>query len=94
MSLNSVVDICLSKLKIGCISIELHPDDAYAGCGGKYSLVFDEHVSWAPLRSVYKHISRDRYIFWTGNVFIEGWGCGAKRELSTGSYYIESTYKS
>ena len=95
MLLSSIVDICLSKIKLGLTSIELLPNDAYAGCGGKYIIVPDEHVSWAPQRPVYKHISRDRYIFYNiGNRFDEGWRCGDKEDLSTGSYYVESTYKS
>ena len=79
-------------MKLGCTSIVLLPDNAYAGCGGEYSLSFDEHVTWAPLRPVYKHISKDRYIFYTGNGYIEGWGCGTKEHLSIGTYFIQSKY--
>ena len=80
-------------MKLDCTSIELLPEDTYAGCGGKYSLLLNEHVSWAPLLPVYKHISKDRYIFYTGNNYTEGWGCGSKAQLSSGSYYIHSKYQ-
>jgi hypothetical protein len=72
-------------MKLGCISIELLPDDAPEGCGGKYRLVSDEDGR----RPVYKHISKDRYILYTENGSRIGWGCGST-PTSGGVFFIQS----
>ena len=59
---------------------------AYANCNGNYK-VTGESVSWSPDRLVYKHINKDRYIFWNTGI---GWSIGAKAFLKTGQHFYIS----
>ena len=45
----------------------------------------DKHVSWAPERPVYKHVTKNRYIFWNAHGY--GWCIGP--DLSS-SYFATS----
>ena len=67
----------------------------YADCNGLYRHKKKLSVDWAPLKPVYKHLTKNRYIFWstyTKDGSAVGWVIGGKRELSTGSYYHYSKY--
>ena len=59
----------------------------YANCDGRYKFT-DEQVDWAPERPVYKHITKDRYIFWNAGGL--GWSIGKRSYLSTGSHWHRS----
>ena len=60
----------------------------YANCDGRYKIVSDEFVEWAPERPVFKHTSKDRYIFWNAGGL--GWSIGKKEYLTTGSHWHRS----
>ena len=36
----------------------------YADCNGLYRYEKKISVDWAPLKPVYKHLTKDRYVFW------------------------------
>ena len=61
----------------------------YAKCDGEYR-VTAASVEWAPERPVYKHVSKDRYIFWNAGGL--GWSIGKKEYLATGSHWHRSEY--
>ena len=63
----------------------------YANCDGRYKLVSNEFVEWAPERPVFKHSSKDRYIFWNAGGL--GWSIGKKDYLTTGSHWHRSEQK-
>ena len=62
----------------------------YANCDGRYKIVSDQFVEWAPERPVFKHSSKDRYIFWNAGGL--GWSIGKKDYLTTGSHWHRSEY--
>ena len=49
----------------------------YAKCDGTYRYI-DAKVNWAPERPVYKHVTKDRYIFygWVKSLGTYGWMIG------------------
>ena len=59
----------------------------YANCDGRYK-VTGERVDWSPDRPVYKHVNKDRYIFWNAGGL--GWSIGKKAYLKTGSHWHRS----
>ena len=60
----------------------------YADCNGLYRYEKKLSVDQAPLKPVYKHLTKDRYIFW-GN---RGWVIGKEKYLSTGGSFQYSKY--
>ena len=62
----------------------------YANCDGQY-VVTSERVDWAPDRPVYKHVTKDRYIFWNAHGL--GWSIGKREYLQTGSHWHRSKPK-
>jgi len=63
----------------------------YADCNGLYQHQKDIVVDWAPLKPVYKHLTKDRYIFWSeATEFQTQWSIGSQTELSTGSSFHAS----
>ncbi|XP_023348017.1 uncharacterized protein LOC111716763 isoform X2 [Eurytemora carolleeae] len=69
-----------------CPSLSVGKAD-YADCNGEYEIV-DDFVDWAPARFVYKHTSKDRYIFWNAGGL--GWSIGKKDYLKSGSHWHRS----
>ena len=66
------------------IDIDFPDTDKNAHCDGHYALV-SEKVDWAMDRPVYKHVNKDRYIFWKP---IDGWSIGSIGFSETkGSFY-------
>ena len=61
----------------------------YANCDGRYK-VTGERVDWSPDRPVYKHVNKDRYIFWNAGGL--GWSIGKKAYLKTGSHWHRSKF--
>ena len=61
----------------------------YANCDGRYK-VTGESVEWAPDRPVYRHISKDRFIFWNAHGL--GWSIGKEEYLKSGSHWHRSKY--
>ena len=59
----------------------------YANCDGRYKVTTDS-VEWAPQRPVYKHVSKDRYIFWNAHGL--GWSIGKQEYLTSGSHWHRS----
>lgn len=59
----------------------------YANCDGRYKVTADI-VDWAPQRPVYKHVSKDRYIFWNAHGL--GWSIGKEEYLKSGSHWHRS----
>ena len=59
----------------------------YANCDGRYK-VTGESVEWAPERPVYRHISKDRFIFWNAHGL--GWSIGKEEYLKSGSHWHRS----
>ena len=59
----------------------------YANCDGRYKYTEDQ-VDWAPERPVYKHVTKDRYIFWNAGGL--GWSIGKKAYLTSGSHWHRS----
>eukprot|EP00095_Tigriopus_kingsejongensis_P001320 maker-scaffold249_size238305-snap-gene-1.12 protein:Tk01320 transcript:maker-scaffold249_size238305-snap-gene-1.12-mRNA-1 annotation:"PREDICTED: hemicentin-1-like" len=59
----------------------------YALCDGEYR-VTNEVVDWAPDRPVYRHESKDRYVFWNAGGL--GWSIGKRDYLNTGSHWHRS----
>ena len=59
----------------------------YANCDGKYKVTADT-VEWAPERPVYKHITKNRYIFWNAHGL--GWSIGKAEYLNSGSHWHRS----
>ena len=51
----------------------------YANCDGRYKYT-DDQVDWAPERPVFKHVTKDRYIFWNAGGL--GWSIGKRSYLS------------
>ncbi len=51
---------------------------------GNYMKV-NKTVSWAPEKPVYKHVEKDRYIFWVEHGY--GWSIGNKKRLHEGRFY-------
>ena len=62
----------------------------YANCDGRYKVTTDS-VEWAPQRPVYKHVSKDRYIFWNAHGL--GWSIGKQEYLTSGSHWHRSRKK-
>ena len=60
----------------------------WADCDGQYKLT-GEKVPWSPDRPVYRHINKERYIFWNTGI---GWSIGGKPGLKTGSFYHASKF--
>ena len=59
----------------------------YADCNGEYEET-EVRVSWAPERPVFKHKTRDRFIFWnTGGL---GWSIGKEEYLVDGRHWHKS----
>ena len=69
-----------------CPNVEVTNAD-YADCDGEYELV-DDRVSWAPDRPVYKHVNKDRVIFWNAGGL--GWSIGKHEYLDSGSHWQRS----
>ena len=59
----------------------------YANCDGRYKYT-DDQVDWAPERPVFKHVTKDRYIFWNAGGL--GWSIGKRAYLSSGSHWHRS----
>ncbi|TRY75710.1 hypothetical protein TCAL_01259 [Tigriopus californicus] len=59
----------------------------YARCDGEYR-ISSESVEWAPDRPVFKHVGKDRYIFWNAGGL--GWSIGKRDYLTTGSHWHRS----
>ena len=47
-------------------------------------------MEWAPDRPVYRHVTRDRYIFWNAGGL--GWSIGKRAYLATGSHWHRSKF--
>ena len=63
----------------------------YADCNGLYQHQNNIVVDWAPFKPVYKHLTKNRYIFWRDAPgFGTEWVIGSQTELSTGSSYHQS----
>ena len=62
---------------------------SYANCDGQYEYTKDQVVSWAPDKPVYKHVTKNRYVFYS-NWKDGNWVIGTSRELTTGSYFHQS----
>jgi len=60
---------------------------SFADCEGKY-LLADTSVSWAEHRPVYKHLEKDRFIFWNAGGL--GWCIGKAAYLTSGSHWHRS----
>ena len=58
-----------------------------ANTNGYYQLT-DDHVAWAPERPVYKHVSKNRYMFYNIGV---GWSIGSAFETG-GFFYTSKLY--
>jgi len=69
-----------------CPQIEVYNAE-YADCNGEYR-ESKIRVDWAPERVVYKHTSKDRYIFW--NAAGLGWSIGKKEYLEDGRHWHKS----
>ncbi|XP_023348021.1 uncharacterized protein LOC111716763 isoform X6 [Eurytemora carolleeae] len=76
----------LNRESPSCPSLSVGKAD-YADCNGEYEIV-DDFVDWAPARFVYKHTSKDRYIFWNAGGL--GWSIGKKDYLKSGSHWHRS----
>ena len=50
-----------------------------------------DSVEWASQRPVYKHVSKDRYIFWNAHGL--GWSIGKQEYLTSGSHWHRSMDK-
>ena len=59
----------------------------YANCDGRYKYT-DAQVDWAPERPVFKHVTKDRYVFWNAGGL--GWSIGKRAYLSSGSHWHRS----
>ena len=64
----------------------------YADCNGLYRYEKKISVDWAPLKPVYKHLTKNRYVFWaTWDEYPSGhrseWVIGNKNNLSPGGYF-------
>ena len=67
----------------------LSPPDEASACSGAYRLLNDQNFEWAQTRSLYKHISSERYIFYhVKQGFTRQWVCGK----GDGAVLIESKY--
>ena len=75
------------KIQVICPTLNVM-GAAYANCNGNYK-VTGESVFWSPNRLVYKHINKDRYIFWNTGI---GWSIGAKAFLKTGQHFYKSKF--
>ena len=62
----------------------------YANCDGRYQ-VTGESVEWAPERPVYRHVSKDRFVFWNAHGL--GWSIGKEEYLTSGSHWHRSKFK-
>ena len=62
---------------------------AYGDCNGNYK-VTGESVSWSPDRLVYKHINKDRYIFWNARGY--GWSIGQSSSLISRGFFHKSKF--
>ena len=69
-----------------CPIISIYNAD-YAECNGEYRLT-DFVVLWAVERPVYRHVDRDRFIFWNKGGL--GWSIGKKAYLTSGSHWHRS----
>ena len=61
-----------SHLGLKCETLKFS-GDTFAKSDGQYEVI-DKKVSWALERPVYKHVNKDRYIFWHANGY--GWCIG------------------
>ena len=59
----------------------------YANCDGRYKVTTDV-VEWAPERPVYRHVKKNRYIFWNAHGL--GWSIGKAEYLTSGSHWHRS----
>ena len=75
------------KIQVICPTLNV-TGAAYANCNGNYK-VTGESVFWSPDRHVYKHINKDRYIFWNAGI---GWSIGKKAFLKTGQNFHKSRF--
>ena len=67
---------------------------SYANCNGLYEYQQNLSVDWAPLKPVYKHLTKDRYIFWS-QYYTWQWHIGAEEALSAGGgFYLSKCMKS
>ena len=58
---------------------------------GEYQYLPDTRVSWALDKPVYKHLERNRYIFWTeGKGYGTQWVIEDNNKWTTGSYSHKS----
>ena len=69
-----------------CPLISVYNAD-YADCNGQYRLS-DYVVLWSVERPVYRHVDRDRFIFWNKGGL--GWSIGKKAYLTSGSHWHRS----
>ena len=60
----------------------------YANCNGRYRYEGNLKVGWAPLRYVYKHLTRERYVFWRPfTKSYPGWAIGPKSGIANGGAF-------
>ena len=84
----------MHTLYLACTCLELFPGGASVDtldCGGQYHLSISEDPDFSDeentkLRPVYKHVSRERYIFYLN----KNWVCGKKDGLTF--KFIKSKY--
>ena len=72
-----------SKTSVSCSRVVVSQAD-YADCDGEYELS-PYVVLWAVTRPVWRHVSKDRFIFWNKGGL--GWSIGKKAYLTSGSHW-------
>ena len=77
---------CSHPMEVQCLTLNVY-GATYASCNGYYMVTLDR-VPWAPCRQVYKHVYKNRYIFWNAHGY--GWSIGTKEDLITGKHYYSS----
>ena len=62
----------------------------YADRNGRYKRDSSLKVGWAPLKPVYKHLTKERYVFWRPeNKPDPGWAIGPEGGfVSGGSFHV------
>ena len=85
---NSDTKICICKeassCEEACDSVFISNADS-KDCNGIYERREELYVPWAPERAVYKHIYKDRVLFWNDHGY--GWSIGKEAHLPYGSHY-------
>ena len=68
---------------------------SYADCNGLYRHQKNLTVAWDPNKAVYKHLTKNRYVYWSNwersGEAVE-WVIGKEQFLSSGSYFHYSKY--